>query len=427
MNYRSKINIVKRFLAGEQIVKISFENNLKPSQISFWAKKYLELGISGLELKKGRPIMKFKIRNNKPKKVSKNFDSKDESNSLTSVYEELKLLKEELKHFKKREKNFEKEIKLLKKENEVLKKWKTLVKIFDSNQPRQEKIKKIYNRVKADKNLRLTQVLKEFSIPISTFYYELKKEDFDKKNEEIISQVKLIFEENKARYGKRRIKAELNNREYKIGFKKVRRLMEKFNLKAICPRRKYKSYKGTVGKIADNILNRNFVATQPNQKWTTDVTEFRGPFGKAYLSPILDMFNGEVIAWELSTSANNQQIRKMLQKAFSKHKNLEGLIFHSDQGWQHQHRQFSEKLKQKGIIQSMSPKGNCLDNSVIESFFGTLKRECFYGREKEFLTFKQFHKAITNYIYYYNHKRIKDKIKWMFPIKFRETFISNYN
>ncbi|MXR44091.1 IS3 family transposase, partial [Mesomycoplasma hyorhinis] len=110
------------------------------------------------------------------------------------------------------------------------------------------------------------------------------------------------FEENKARYGKRRIKAELNNRDYKIGFKKVRRLMKKFNLKAICSRRKYKSYKGTVGKIADNILNRNFVATQPNQKWTTDVTEFSGPFGKAYLSPILDMFNGEVIAWDLSTS-----------------------------------------------------------------------------------------------------------------------------
>ncbi|WP_215738477.1 IS3 family transposase, partial [Mesomycoplasma hyorhinis] len=235
------------------------------------------------------------------------------------------------------------------------------------------------------------------------------------------------FEENKARYGKRRIKAELNNRDYKIGFKKVRRLMKKFNLKAICPRRKYKSYKGTIGKIADNILNRNFVATQPNQKWTTDVTEFSGPFGKAYLSPILDMFNGEVIAWDLSTSANNQQIRKMLQRAFSKHKNLEGLIFHSDLGWQYQHRQFSEKLKQKGIIQSMSPKGNCLDNSVIESFFGTLKRECFYGCEKEFLTFKQLHKAIANYIYYYNHKRIKDRIKWMSPIKFRETFIPNYN
>ncbi|QEA02070.1 IS3 family transposase [Mesomycoplasma hyorhinis] len=395
------------------MIKISLENNLNPSQISFWAKKYLESGISGLELNKGRPIMKSKINNNKSTKVSNNSDSQDQSNSSLSVYKELKLLREENK--------------LLKKENEVLKKWKALVEIFDSNQPRQEKIKKIYNRVKADKNLRLTQVLKEFSIPISTFYYELKKEDFDKKNEEIISQMKLIFEENKARYGKRRIKAELNNRDYKIGFKKVRRLMEKFNLKAICPRKKYKSYKGTVGKIADNILNRNFVATQPNQKWTTDVTEFSGPFGKAYLSPILDMFNGEVIAWDLSTSANNQQIRKMLQRAFSKHKNLEGLIFHSDQGWQYQHKQFSEKLKQKGITQSMSRKGNCLDNSIIESFFGTLKRECFYGREKEFLTFKQFHKAIANYIYYYNYKRIKDKIKWMSPIKFRETFISNYN
>ncbi|AOD25151.1 IS3 family transposase [Mesomycoplasma hyorhinis] len=408
-----RLNIVKRFLAGEPIVKISLENNLNPSLISFWAKKYLESGISGLELNKGRPIMKSKINNNKSTKVSNNSDSQNQSNSSLSVYEELKLLREENK--------------LLKKENEVLKKWKALVEIFDSSQPRQEKIKKIYNRVKADKNLRLTQVLKEFSIPISTFYYELKKEDFDKKNEEIISQVKLIFEENKAIYGKRRIKAELNNREYKIGFKKVRRLMEKFNLKAICSRRKYKSYKGTVGKIADNILNRNFVATQPNQKWTTDVTEFSGPFGKAYLSPILDMFNGEVIAWDLSTSANNQQIRKMLQRAFSKHKNLEGLIFHSDQGWQYQHKQFSEKLKQKGITQSMSRKGNCLDNSIIESFFGTLKRECFYGREKEFLTFKQLHKAIANYIYYYNHKRIKDKIKWMSPIKFWETFISNYN
>ncbi|QEA02040.1 IS3 family transposase [Mesomycoplasma hyorhinis] len=408
-----RLNIVKRFLAGEPIVKISLENNLNSSLISFWAKKYLESGISGLELNKGRPIMKSKINNNKSTKVSNNSDSQDQSNSSLSVYEELKLLREENK--------------LLKKENEVLKKWKALVEIFDSSQPRQEKIKKIYNRVKADKNLRLTQVLKEFSIPISTFYYELKKEDFDKKNEEIISQMKLIFEENKARYGKRRIKAELNNRDYKIGFKKVRRLMKKFNLKAICPRRKYKSYKGTIGKIADNILNRNFVATQPNQKWTTDVTEFSGPFGKAYLSPILDMFNGEVIAWDLSTSANNQQIKKMLQRAFSKHKNLEGLIFHSDQGWQYQHKQFSEKLKQKGITQSMSRKGNCLDNSIIESFFGTLKRECFYGREKEFLTFKQFHKAIANYIYYYNYKRIKDKIKWMSPIKFRETFISNYN
>ncbi|WP_237023150.1 helix-turn-helix domain-containing protein, partial [Mesomycoplasma hyorhinis] len=178
-----RLNIVKRFLAGEPIIKISLENNLNPSQISFWAKKYLESGISGLELNKGRPIMKSKINNNnKSTKVSNNSDSQDQSNSSLSVYEELKLLREENK--------------LLKKENEVLKKWKALVEIFDSNQPRQEKIKKIYNRVKADKNLRLTQVLKEFSIPISTFYYELKKEDFDKKNEEIISKMKLIFEEN---------------------------------------------------------------------------------------------------------------------------------------------------------------------------------------------------------------------------------------
>ncbi|AFX74039.1 Mobile element protein [Mesomycoplasma hyorhinis SK76] len=201
-----RLNIVKGFLAGEPIVKISLENNLNPSQISFWAKKYLESGISGLELNKGRPIMKSKINNNKSTKVSNNSNSQDQSNSSLSVYEELKLLREENK--------------LLKKENEVLKKWKALVEIFDSNQPRQEKIKKIYNRVKADKNLRLIQVLKEFSIPISTFYYELKKEDFDKKNEEIISQMKLIFKENKARYEKEESKLNLIIEAIKLDSKK---------------------------------------------------------------------------------------------------------------------------------------------------------------------------------------------------------------
>ncbi len=152
-----RLNIVKRFLANEPIVKISLENNLNPSQISFWTKKYLESGISGLELNKGRPIMKSKISNNKSTKVSNNSDSQDQSNSSLSVYEELKLLK---------------------KENEVLKKVKSLGKDLWLKSTKARKNKKIYNKVKADKNLRLTQVLKEFSIPISTFYYELKKRRF---------------------------------------------------------------------------------------------------------------------------------------------------------------------------------------------------------------------------------------------------------
>ena len=196
--------------------------------------------------------------------------------------------------------------------------------------------------------------------------------------------------------------------------------MNKLGLKAIKPKVKYHSYMGRIGVVADNIINRDFKATKPNEKWTTDVSEFKCPFGKAYISPILDMFGTDIVSWDLSLSPNFEQTTRMLDEAFKKNPNLKGLIFHSDQGWQYQMRQYSEKLKEKGIIQSMSRKGNCIDNCIMETFFGTLKREMFYGHEQEFQTFEQLKQAIAEYIDYYNNKRIKGKTKWMPPAKFRE-------
>ncbi len=196
--------------------------------------------------------------------------------------------------------------------------------------------------------------------------------------------------------------------------------MNMLSLKGKQPREKYHSYKGDVGKIADNVIKRNFSASSSNEKWTTDVTQFNLSFGKCYLSPILDMYNNEIIAYDLSLHPDFQQTMKMLNNALVKHPDVNGLIFHSDQGWQYQMKQYSNKLIEHGIIQSMSRKGNCLDNSVMETFFGRLKNEMFYGYEKNFSTFEEFSKAIDEYIAYYNNKRIQKKTNWMSPVAFRE-------
>ena len=181
--------------------------------------------------------------------------------------------------------------------------------------------------------------------------------------------------------------------------------------------KKYRSYRGQVGKVAPNIIQRDFSATKPNQKWTTDITEFALLGKKLYLSPILDMFNGEIISYELSEAPVLQQVTNMLDKAFARVKDTDGIIFHSDQGWQYQHAFYQQALKNHGIIQSMSRKGNCLDNSVMENFFGLLKSELLYLQE--FSSLADFKKKLHEYIYYYNNARIKLKLKGMSPVEYR--------
>lgn len=207
---------------------------------------------------------------------------------------------------------------------------------------------------------------------------------------------------------------ELHNRGYQINHKTVQRLMWELDLKCMVRIKKYRSYKGEVGKIAPNILKRDFHASAPNQKWTTDITEFSLFGAKLYLSPILDMYNGEIISYNISERPVLGQVMDMLDKAFEKIPDNTNLIFHSDQGWQYQHKQYQKRLKDKGIQQSMSRKGNCLDNSVMENFFGLLKSELLYLRDFE--SIDEFKIELENYIDYYNNKRIKEKLKGMSPV-----------
>ena len=255
----------------------------------------------------------------------------------------------------------------------------------------------------------------------STYYFELSKVDvIAERNQEILEEIKNIFESNKRRYGVRRVHQELLNRGYQVNHKRVQRLMHEAGLAGKRPKEKYHSYKGEVGKIADNIIDRNFSTTAPLQKWTTDVSQFNFSWGKCYLSPILDMATNEIISYDISLSPNLEQIERMLDGAFRKFPNISGLIFHSDQGWQYQHVYFQNCLKEHGIIQSMSRKGNCYDNCVMETFFGRMKNEMYYGCEKDYSSFEVFKEAVKEYMDYYNNKRIQAKTKWMPPALYRE-------
>ena len=260
-------------------------------------------------------------------------------------------------------------------------------------------------------------LLKAIKLARSTYYYHLKQLDKPDKDQELKAEVQLIFIEHKGNYGYRRIHLELRNRGYLVNQKRVQRLMKVLNLQAkMRQKRKYSSH----GKKADNLIQRQFEGSKTMEKCYTDVTEFAIPNStqKLYLSPVLDGFNSEIIAYNLSTSPNLAQVKTMLEQSFTE-KHYENTILHSDQGWQYQHDAYHRFLESKGIQASMSRKGNSLDNGMMESFFGILKSEKFYGYEKSFQSLKQLEQAIVDYIDYYNNKRIKVKLKGLSPVQYR--------
>ncbi len=204
---------------------------------------------------------------------------------------------------------------------------------------------------------------------------------------------------------------------YVINHKTVLKLMNCLNIHGKQRRSKYKSYKGEVGKIAPNILNREFEALEPFEKLSTDVTEFNVCDDKVYLAPIIDLYNNEVLSYAISLSPNFHQTREMLQGLFEKLPQKARPILHSDQGWQYQMKEFQRELQKHNITQSMSRKGNCLDNSVMENFFGRLKVEMFYG--EKFETVDEFVHCLKEYISYWNNERISLTLNGMSPVQYR--------
>lgn len=251
----------------------------------------------------------------------------------------------------------------------------------------------------------------------STYYYQLQQNCIDKyKN--VKKQIFDIYTKHKGRYGYRRITAVLHQQDVIINHKTVYRLMKEMAIMSNVRVKKYRSYKGSTGKFAPNLLERNFQADRPKQKWVTDVTEFRIHGHKIYLSPILDLFNGEIISYSTFERPVMQMVTDMVEWAFKTIPDNTGIILHSDQGWHYQMPQYRKMLIDKGVQQSMSRKGNCLDNAVIENFFGHLKSEMLYNHF--YMSKNEFVDSLHEYIDYYNNERIKKKLGYLSPVDYRK-------
>ena len=268
----------------------------------------------------------------------------------------------------------------------------------------------------------LTMLLEIAQLPRATFYYHLKQSAKPDKYKSVKEEITAIYHENKGRYGYRRIAAELHKRNIPLNHKTVQRLMKEMGVICRVRMKKYRSYKGEVGKVAPNLLGRDFHADKPNQKWVTDVTEFHLFGEKLYLSPILDLHSRDIVSYVISERPVLSMVTTMLEKAFVKLSGKETLLLHSDQGWQYQHKHYQRMLQANGIQQSMSNKGNCLDNAVMANFFSLLKSELLYLQE--FKSMDHFKRELIEYLDYYNDRRIIAKLKGLPPALHRQQALS---
>lgn len=263
----------------------------------------------------------------------------------------------------------------------------------------------------------LEHLLRAADLPRSTFYYQLKARALPDSDADLKSRIHQVFGEHRERYGYRRVALQLRQEGALINHKAVQRLMQVLGLKSLVRPKKYRSYRG-VGHVAiANILDRQFGAKGPNLAWVTDVTEFNVRGEKLYLSPVMDLYNGEIVTYKTSRRPTFDLVGGMLRSAIAKLRKGEVPLIHSDQGWQYQQAGYRRLLEEKGLPQSMSRKGNCLDNAAMESFFGTLKSKFFYVDQVD--TIEQLEDGIRQYIHYYNHDRIKLKLKGLSPVQYR--------
>ncbi|MCP3597670.1 IS3-like element IS1397 family transposase, partial [Escherichia coli] len=262
-----------------------------------------------------------------------------------------------------------------------------------------------------------SDLLKAAGLARSTLYYQLSLQKAKDKYADVKQLIASIFHEHRGCYGYRRIHCELQKRGLKFSGKTVRKLMQQLGLKSPVRLKKYRSYRGNMGLAAENILQRQFKAEAPCEKWVTDITEFRAGGQKLYLSPILDLFNGEIVAWETACRPTEELVKRMLNKGLESLAEGEKPLLHSDQGWHYRIKSYQSALADRGLVQSMSRKGNCLDNAVMENFFGHLKEEMYYRRD--YRSVEELENAVNEYITYWNQKRIKLSLGGLSPVEYR--------
>jgi transposase len=257
----------------------------------------------------------------------------------------------------------------------------------------------------------------------STYYYHIKRERSTDKYITVKHEITKIYEKNLQRYGYRRITYKLREKGIKINHKTVLRLMRELGLRGKAQNNgRYNSYKGEAGKTAENLYNRDFKADNAYEKLSTDVTQFKVCGSRVYLSPVMDLYNDEIQAYSVSLRADLKQIEEMLERLRKKLPKGARPILHSDQGWQYRHAEYQKYLQDHNIRQSMSRKGNCLDNGAMESFFARMKVEMYYG--EKFDSVEEFIEKLHEYISYWNNERISLRLKGMSPVEYRTRYLN---
>lgn len=389
-----KEKAIKRALSGKESIRsIALDLGLPNKGIlNAWIKSYKENGYTVIERKRGRHGQKETEDNGGTRERTEGLKGRE----LETYYRE----------------SIHKKIESLSITKRKVTKEEITVVISELRQELKVSLRFILETI--NNNSKLPHISR------SDYYYISSKIDKDLKNDEVMNRIIDIYYHHKGKYGYRRIYLQLRKQGYNINRKKVQRLMKRMGLMGIKRNKsKYSSYQGTIGKVADNIVQRDFFTDKPNKKWYTDITEFNLKGEKVYLSPILDGYAGDIISYSISRNPSFNQIIDMMNKAFLNNPDTDGIIFHSDQGWQYQMKQFSNILEQHKMIQSMSRKGNSLDNGLMENFFGLLKTEIFYGFEDLYETIDDLIQAIEEYIYYYNNDRIKERLKGLTPMEYR--------
>jgi putative transposase len=267
------------------------------------------------------------------------------------------------------------------------------------------------------------RLLKVVGLARSTFFYQKAALVAVDKYAAVKTAIKALYIANDGIYGYRKMTLALRNLGELFNHKTVRRLMCELGMNSLVKIKKYKSYKGEVGRVAPNLLKRKFKAKRAHQKLVTDVTEFKVAGKKLFLSPVMDLFSGEILGYETARRPVYQMVDRMLTKVLARLKPGDKPMLHSDQGWHYQMESYRQRLKDNQIKQSMSRKANCHDNAPMESFFGLLKSEFFY--RKKFASLEELEEGLAKYIHYYNHDRIKLKLGGLSPVQYRTQAAAN--
>ena len=360
-------------------------------------------------LKEGRVHL---MNKNKSDKLKDTCSIEEEVSELRAVKDVLSLKVNEL----------QKEVHRLKIERDIYEKATEIIK-----KEQGINLQTLTNREKAiiinalRESYQLKELLEIIYMAKSSYCYQVIAINTDKYTD-LKAKVKDVFEESSSRYGYRRIHSVIRTLGMTVSEKVIRRIMKEENL--VVPnikRKKYSSYKGEISPEVENIINRNFHADKPNDKWLTDLTEFHIPAGKIYLSPIIDCFDGLPVSWTIGTSPSAELVNTMLDEAILSLSEDEKPIIHSDRGSHYRWPGWIERMERAQLTRSMSKKGCSPDNSACEGFFGRLKNEMFYGYSWTGVTIDQFIEELDKYIRCYAEKRIKLSLGGMSPLDYRRS------